>query len=250
MTRELISVSNLTVGYDDGVVVLKDVSFNVRKGDIFVIMGPSGCGKSTLLRAMTGLVRPVGGRIHIFGHEFIDATPTVHDSIMRRTGVLFQSGALLGSMTVGENVALPLQNYTNWSARKINHVVAEKLALVGLKNACDYYPSELSGGMKKRAGLARALALDPEIVYLDEPSAGLDPISSKQLDDLILEINHGLGTTVVMVSHELASIFAVGDDAIFLDGASGGIAARGRPRDLLKNSTNETLRHFLTRGKN
>ncbi|MDE6570974.1 MAG: ATP-binding cassette domain-containing protein [Alphaproteobacteria bacterium] len=247
-TRPFIRVSDLTVGYD-GHALLRDISFDVRRGDIFVIMGGSGCGKSTLMRAMTGLVRPMSGTIDIDGTDIWAADADARRQICQHMGVLFQGGALFSSMTVGENVALPLRTYTDYSDSIIRDIVATKLALVGLAGFQDFYPSELSGGMKKRAGLARALALDAQIVFFDEPSAGLDPVSSRQLDDLILEINHHLGTTIVIVSHELESIFAVGTNSIFLDGTTHGIIARGNPRDLLRNPPNDTVRHFLTRGK-
>ena len=244
----LIRVTNLTVGYD-GVPVMQDLTFDVNRGDIFFIMGGSGCGKSTLLRAMTGLVAPMGGDIKIGGHSFTSATPRVRNLMMRRMGVLFQGGALLTSMTVGENVALPLRQYTNYSDEVIRDIVDMKLALVGLGAAADLYPAQLSGGMRKRAGLARALALDPEIVFFDEPSAGLDPVSSRALDDLILEINRSLGTTIVIVSHELESIFAVGTNSIFLDCATRTIGARGNPHDMLRRPETDVVKHFLTRGK-
>lgn len=244
----LIHVSNLTIGYDD-VALLENMSFDVKSGDIFFIMGGSGCGKSTLLRALTGLLQPMHGDIFIGGENFTTATPIMRRRIMRDVGVLFQGGALFSSMTLGENVALPLRQYTDYSDKIIQEIVSVKLALVGLAGFEDYYPSELSGGMKKRAGLARALALDPQIVFFDEPSAGLDPVSSKQLDDLIAEINRSLGTTIVIVSHELDSIFAIGNNSIFLDRDARGIIAHGRPHDLLKNPPNDAVRHFLTRGR-
>ena len=196
----IIRVENLNIGYEDK-VIMRDLTFNIAKGDIFIIMGGSGCGKSTLLRTLTGLIPPQGGQIFIQDIEMNTATADEKLEIMKHTGILYQSGALFSSMTLGENVALPLQQYTTYSQNKIEQIVAFKLALVGLSGYEDYYPSEISGGMCKRAGLARALALDPEIVYFDEPSAGLDPISSKNLDDLILEINKTLGTTIIVVTH-------------------------------------------------
>ncbi len=248
MTAEVqIAVKNLTVGYGD-FVLLKDISFNVNKGDVFIIMGGSGCGKSSLLRVLTGLVPPQRGNFFIDGVDFTKAAPPVRDEIMQRCGILYQSGALFSSMTLAENIALPLQQYTDYSEREVSELVSLKLALVGLAGFEDYYPSEISGGMKKRAGLARALALDPEIVYFDEPSAGLDPISSKLLDDLILDINHSLGTTIVIVTHELASIFAVGSNSIFLDGETKSIQGYGNPNQLLKNPPNQKVYNFLTRG--
>ena len=181
--------------------------------------------------------------------HFLQASPAEKLEIMKHSGILYQGGALFSSMTLAENVALPLQQYTDYSPDKIQQIVAFKLAVVGLAGYENYYPSEISGGMRKRAGLARALALDPEIVYFDEPSAGLDPVSSKLLDDLILDINHSLGTTIVIVTHELSSIFAVGNNSIFLDGASKSILARGNPNDLLRNPPNDTILEFLTRGE-
>ena len=240
-------VTILTIGYGD-FVLLKDLNFNINRGDVFIIMGGSGCGKSSMLRVLTGLVAPQKGTVVIDGTDFTKAAPAVRDEIMRRSGILYQSGALFSSMTLAENIALPLEQYTGYSEREISELVSLKLALVGLAGFEDFYPSEISGGMKKRAGLARALALDPEIVYFDEPSAGLDPVSSRLLDDLILDINHNLGTTIVIVTHELASIFAVGSNSVFLDGETKSIQGYGNPRELLKNPPNEKVYNFLTRG--
>lgn len=243
----IISAKNLSIGYDD-FLLMKNISFEVNKGDIFVIMGGSGCGKSSLLKVMTGLIPAKGGHIYIEGKNFTNATASEQNEIMKKCGILYQSGALFSSMTLAQNIALPLQQYTDFSKQTINELVSLKLALVGLKGFEDFYPSEISGGMKKRAGLARALALDPKIVYFDEPSAGLDPISSKLLDDLILDINQSLGTTIVIVTHELTSIFAVGNNSIFLDGTTKSIGGYGNPNALLKNPPNEAVRQFLTRG--
>ena len=243
-----IKAENLTVGYGDN-VLMREIDFNINKHDIFIIMGGSGCGKSSLLRVLTGLVPPLGGKIFINGKNFIGADQQQKKQIMQDSGILYQSGALFSSMTLAENVALPLQLYRNYPEKQIKELVSLKLALVGLAGFEEYYPSEISGGMKKRAGLARALALDPEIVYFDEPSAGLDPISSKLLDDLILDINHSLGTTIVIVTHELSSIFAIGNNSIYLDGSSKSIIGRGNPNEMLKNPPNETVYQFLTRGK-
>ncbi len=243
----IIRAENLSIGYDDK-VIMRDLSFSIPKGDIFIIMGGSGCGKSTLLRTLTGLISAVSGKIWIQNTDFINASPKEKLAIMQRSGILYQNGALFSSMTLAENVAMPLQQYTKYSASKINQIVSFKLALVGLAGYEDYYPSEISGGMRKRAGLARALALDPEIVYFDEPSAGLDPVSSRNLDDLILEINRTLGTTIIVVTHELASIFAIGKNGIFLDKTTQTISAKGNPNDLLKNPPNEQVFEFLTRG--
>ena len=243
-----IAVSDLTIAYGD-FVLLKNVSFEVNKGDVFIIMGASGGGKSSLLRVLTGLVPAARGKIVIGGVNFTAANDLQHQQIMQKCGILYQSGALFSSMTLAENIALPLKQYTNYSDKMISELVSLKLALVGLTGFEDFYPSEISGGMKKRAGLARALALDPESVYFDEPSAGLDPISSKMLDDLILDINQSLGTTIVVVTHELNSIFAIGNNSIFLDTATKSISARGNPRELLKNPPNQDVYNFLTRGE-
>lgn len=242
-----IEVRNLTIAYGD-FVLLKNLNFSVNRGDIFIIMGGSGCGKSSLLRVLTGLTPISGGEVIIDGLNFGRASADRRNEIMRRCGILYQSGALFSSMTLAENVALPLQQYTDYSEKLIKELVDFKLALVGLAGFGEFYPSEISGGMKKRAGLARALALDPEIVYFDEPSAGLDPISSKLLDDLIIDINKSLGTTIVVVTHELASIFDIGTNSVFLDAGIKGIAAAGNPKDLLKNPPNEQVLQFLTRG--
>lgn len=247
-SETIIEVKGLTIAYGD-FVILKDVSFTVNKGDVFIIMGGSGCGKSTLLKALTGLLPPVAGSIVIDGVNFLTAPKEDKAKIMQETGILYQSGALFSSMTLFENVALPLQQYSSFSKKDIKELVALKLALVGLRGFEDFYPSEISGGMKKRAGLARALALDPKIVYFDEPSAGLDPVSSKLLDDLILEIKESLGTTIVIVTHELSSVFAIGNNSIFLDSETKRIIGRGSPLSLLKNPPDDKVLNFLTRGE-
>ena len=248
MTKEIqIKAQNLTIGYGN-YTLLKDISFEVIKGDIFVIMGGSGCGKSSLLRVLTGLMPPLSGNIFIDDVNFTKANAVQKSTIMQQSGILYQSGALFSSMTLAENVALPLQQYSDYSQKTIKELVSLKLALVGLKGFEDFYPSEISGGMKKRAGLARALALDPKIVYFDEPSAGLDPISSKLLDNLILDLNQNFGTTIVIVTHELSSIFDIGTNSIFLDGETKSILGYGNPKKLLKNSPNEKVHLFLTRG--
>ena len=244
-----IVVKDLTIAYND-YLLLHNINFTVKKGDIFIIMGGSGCGKSSLLKILTGLKEPTSGKVFINGCDFWNVKERVRKKIMRRTGILYQSGALFSSMTLGENVALPLQQYTNYSQSDIDDIVSLKLSLVGLTGFEDFYPSEISGGMKKRAGLARALALDPTILYFDEPSAGLDPISSKMLDDLIIEINQTLGTTIVIVSHELESIFNIGTNSIFLDTESKTLIAKGNPKELLYTSKNKKVLNFLRRESN
>ena len=249
MRKEVqIDVKDLTVGYGD-YVLLHDANYQVNKGDIFIIMGGSGCGKSSMLRVLTGLLPPLKGQVVIGGVNIASAPAKEVQRIREKSGILYQSGALFSSMTLAENIMLPLQQYSDYSPATMRELAALKLALVGLKGFDDFYPSEISGGMKKRAGLARALALDPEIVYFDEPSAGLDPISSRNLDDLIIELNRSLGTTIVVVTHELASIFAIGNNSIFLDASTKTIMARGNPKELLKNPPNEAVYEFLTRGE-
>lgn len=243
-----ITVENLTVGYDS-FVLMRDVSFTVNKGDIFIIMGGSGCGKSTLLRVLMGLKSPQQGHIYYGQTNFWDGTEAERQHTMRRAGVLFQGGALWSSMTLAENVGLPLQQYTCLSPAGIREQASLKLALAGLAGFEDYYPSEISGGMRKRAGLARALALDPDILFLDEPSAGLDPVSARLLDDLILELRQTMQKTFVVVTHELASIFAIGNNSIFLDAKTRTVPAKGNPSELLHNpGTSPTVMRFLTRG--
>lgn len=243
----MIEVKDLTMGYGS-FVLQQNADFTVNKGDIFIIMGGSGCGKSSMLRVLTGLLLPLKGEVIIDGTNIAKASSAQLDNIRKKSGILYQSGALFSSMTLSENIALPLQQYSSYSAAEIKELASLKLSLVGLAGFDDFYPSEISGGMKKRAGLARALALDPEIVYFDEPSAGLDPISSRNLDDLIIEINRSLGTTIVVVTHELASIFAIGTNSIFLDPKTKSILAKGNPHDILKNPPNREVLEFLTRG--
>lgn len=247
-TEARIRVRDLTVAYGS-FTLMKDVSFDVLPGDIFIIMGGSGCGKSTLLRVLMGLKEPSQGTIAYNGTDFWSSTQSTRDALMRGTGVLFQGGALWSSMTLAENVGLPLQLYTKLSAADIRRHASLKLALAGLAGFEDYYPSEISGGMRKRAGLARAMALDPPILFLDEPSAGLDPVSSRLLDDLILELRESLGTTFVIVSHELASIFAIANNGIFLDAQSRTATAHGNPSQLVRDAnTDPQALRFLTRG--
>ena len=243
-----IRVEGLTMAYGS-FVLMRDLTFSVRRGAVFIVMGGSGSGKSTLLRHLLGLNEPASGEIFYGADSFTRATPDAREAMLRRFGVLYQSGALFSSLTLAENVGLPLGEYTGLSPAEIREVAALKLALVGLRGFEDYYPSQISGGMQKRAGLARAIALDPEILFFDEPSAGLDPISSRRLDELILELRDSLGATVVVVTHELASIFAIGDDSVFLDAESRTIIASGPPRELLAHSGDLRVRAFLTRGE-
>lgn len=243
-----IIVKNLTMAYGTN-VIQRDLNFNVNRGDIFIIMGGSGCGKSTLLRHLVGLQSPACGQVFYGDASFWDMTSDERERFMRGFGILYQSGALWSSMTLAENIALTLEEYTDLNRSEIREVASLKLALVGLAGFEDYYPSEISGGMKKRAGLARAMALDPEILFFDEPSAGLDPISSRLLDDLILELRDSLGSTIVVVTHELASIFAIGNNSVFLDAETKTMIAAGHPKMLLEECTNPTVRAFLTRGK-
>lgn len=240
-----IAVDRLTCGYD-GNVVLREVSFEVRRGEIFFIIGGSGCGKSTLLRHLIGLNRPLSGTVKFFG-EPLSSDPVARRRMLKQFGVLFQSAALWSSLTLRQNVELPLEEYTTLSRRDREEIATLKLAQVGLTGFEDYYPAEISGGMKKRAGLARALALDPEIVFFDEPSAGLDPITSRKLDELTREICQTLGTTVVIVSHELASIFALASRVIMLDREEKGIIAEGPPRELAAHSRDPRVREFFRR---
>lgn len=243
-----IVVNDLSMAYGD-FVIQRDLTFTVNRGDIFIIMGGSGCGKSTLLRHLVGLHSPAKGEVLYEGVSFWDADAEERERIMTNFGILYQSGALWSSLTLGENVALPLQQYTDLSAAQINEVVSLKLSLVGLSGFEEYYPSELSGGMKKRAGLARAMALDPDILFLDEPSSGLDPISAYQIDKLVLELRESLGATVVIVTHELASIFSVGNNSILLDSDAKTMIASGDPRKLLEQEKDPRIINFLTRGR-
>ena len=242
-----ISVRNLTLAYGD-FLIQRNLSFDVQPGDIFFIMGGSGCGKSTVLKCLIGLKPPAQGQVLLDGADLWAAGEETRETMMRSFGVLYQSGALWSSMTLAENVALPLTEYTGLGATDIRELAAMKLALVGLSGFEDFYPAEISGGMQKRAGIARAMALDPSILFFDEPSAGLDPISSRRLDDLILELRDSLGTTIVIVSHELASIFAVTTNSVFLDATSRTMIASGDPRDLRDHSPNPEVREFLNRG--
>ncbi len=243
-----IQVKDLRAGYDD-VVVLEHVSFSVRPGEVFFIIGGSGCGKSTLLRHLVGLSHPTAGTVEFFGAPFSNADVAGRRARLKTFGMLFQGGALWSSLTLRQNVALPLEEHTPLSRREIDEIATLKLAQVGLGGFEDYFPAEISGGMKKRAGLARALALDPEIVFFDEPSAGLDPVTSRNLDELVLRIRDMFGTTIVVVSHELASIFDIADRVIMLDRTEKGIIAEGRPRELAEQSNDPRVTEFLRRGK-
>ncbi len=243
-----IVVRDLTMAYGS-FVVQRDLTFTINRGDIFIIMGGSGCGKSTLMRHMVGLKAPAKGQVLYEGVSFWDTDPAAREQFMCKIGISYQQGALWSSMTLAENIALPLQEFTDLSRAQIQEIVELKLALVGLAGFDDYYPSEISGGMQKRVGLARAIALDPEIVFFDEPSAGLDPISARLLDDLILELSQSLGATVVIVTHELASIFAIGNNSVFLDPETKTMIAVGDPKKLRDESKNPTVHKFLTRGE-
>lgn len=242
-----IAVRDVTLAYGD-FLIQQDLNFSVGRGDIFFIIGGSGCGKSTLMKAMIGLKGPAKGEVYYEGRPFWASDEAEREATKRKFGTLFQAGALWSSMTLAENVGLALEQYTELSEAEIRDVAAYKLMLVGLAGFEDYYPSEISGGMKKRAGLARAMALDPEILFFDEPSAGLDPISAKLLDDLILELRDSLDTTVVIVSHELASIFAIANNSVFLDTDSRTQLATGNPAELRDNSDSLDVRNFLQRG--
>jgi len=243
-----IIVQDFTMGYGD-FVLMRDLNFTIKHEDIFIIMGGSGCGKSTLMTILTGLKLPSKGRVFYGEIDFWGANPETRDRIIRRAGVMYQSGALWSSMTLAENISLPLETYTSLSPAEIGEVVELKLELVGLAGFGEFYPSEISGGMQKRAGIARAMALDPEILFFDEPSAGLDPVSARRLDDMILELRDSMGTTMVIVTHELASIFAIGDNSVFLDVSKRSMTATGDPKKLLAESQDPTLHMFLTRGE-
>ncbi|MFO0736770.1 MAG: ATP-binding cassette domain-containing protein [Labilithrix sp.] len=242
--ESIIKVEDLTMGWDD-MVLQKDMNFDVKRGEVFTILGGSGCGKSTLLRYLIGL-EPItkGGKITVAGRSDIDL-----DEGLPPFGVMFQAGALFGSFTVGENVELPLEEWTDLTPDAIAAIARAKLKLVGLDGAYDKFPSELSGGMKKRAAIARSLALEPELVFLDEPSAGLDPITSSELDDLILTLNKSLGLTVVIVTHELESIFKIATRGIMLDKETKSIIAEGNPKDLAKSDDPRVSNFFHRRSK-
>jgi phospholipid/cholesterol/gamma-HCH transport system ATP-binding protein len=243
-----IIVKDLTMAYGD-FVVMHDLTFTIDRGDVFIIMGGSGCGKSTMMTILIGLKVPAKGQVLYGDVDFWESDPETRDRIIRRAGVMYQSGALWSSMTLAENVALPLETYTDLSLRQIRDVVKMKLALVGLAGFEEFYPSEISGGMQKRAGIARAMALDPEILFFDEPSAGLDPVSARRLDDLTLPLRESLGPPLAVVTHELASIFTIGNNSVFLDASKRTMTATGDPKKLLAETRDPTLRQFLTRGE-
>lgn len=242
-----IEVRKLTMAYGE-FVVQQGLNFAVNKGDIFVIMGGNGCGKSTLMRALIGLQRPAEGTVLYDGEDFWNVDTDEQERLKRRLGIMFQGGALWSSLTLAENVALPLSEYTELTPHIIDEIVSFKLALVGLAGFEEFYPAELSGGMKKRASLARAMALDPDILIIDEPSSGLDPLTARRLDDLILELRDSLGTTIILVTHELASILSIGSNSVFLDTDTHTMIATGNPKEAV-NSGDPKVRHFLTRGE-
>ncbi len=247
MSKTHITVANLTMAYGN-LIIQRDMDFTINRGDIFIVMGGSGCGKSTLMRHLIGLKQPAKGEIFYQNLSFWKASTKVRRQLMMKMGVSYQSGALFSSMTLAENIALPLSAFSPLTRSEIREIVSLKLALVGLAGFEGYYPAEISGGMQKRAGLARAMALDPDILFFDEPSSGLDPISSRLLDDLILHLRDNLGATIVVVTHELSSIFAIGNNSVFLDAESKTIIAKGDPKQLLAECDVPKVRRFLTRG--
>lgn len=247
-SEAFISVRDLTIGYGSN-IVQQNLNFEVRKNDIFFIIGGSGCGKTTLLKHMIGLREPAKGEVLYQGTSFYQADEQTRLELLKSWGITFQTGALFSSMTLAENVALPLQLYTDLSEKQIAEAVAYKLALVGLAGFEDFYPAEISGGMHKRAGLARAIALDPQLLFFDEPSAGLDPISSLRLDQLILQVCQALDSTVIIVSHELPSILSIGTNGVFLDAQSKTMLDAGDPKVLQHHSRQDKVRQFLNRAE-
>ena len=249
MPKELpaITTKDLEIAYGD-MVIQRDLNFTVDRGEIFVLMGGSGCGKTTVMRCLTGLKAPAKGQVFLDGVSLWEAEQAVRDQMARNIGIVYQSGALWSSMTLAENVGLPLGEFYDLSAQEIRELASLKLALVGLSGFEDYYPSEISGGMRKRAGVARALALDPEYLFFDEPSAGLDPVTSSLLDDLIIELRDSLGTTMILVTHELPSIFSVADSCVYLDAETHTMIASGDPKRLKTECDDPKVHAFLTRG--
>lgn len=245
-SENIIKVSDISVSYGDR-QILEDVSFEVKRGEIFVIVGSSGCGKSTLLRQMIGLEVPEKGTVYINNEDFIHANESVRKKILSCFGVLFQTGGLFSSMTVAENIKLMLETYTDLSEDRMHKIINMKLKSVNLNGFENYYPSELSGGMKKRAGLARAMALDPDILFFDEPSSGLDPVTAATLDSLIKNLNHQLGTTMIIVTHDLSSILDISDRIVMLDSEAKGIIAEGTPEELIKYKENPLVYNFFNR---
>lgn len=243
-----LRVENLEMSYGD-FLIQRNLTFDINRQDIFIIMGGSGCGKSTLLKHLIGLVRPAKGVVRYGETDFWAGEESERREIMKNIGILYQQGALWSSLTLAENVAVPLKEYTDLSDREIREQASYKLSLVGLAGFDDFTPSEISGGMRKRAALARALALDPEFLFFDEPSAGLDPVSAKLLDDLILELRDTLGATIAIVTHELASIFAIGNNSVFLDAETKTMIAQGDPKELRDHCPDPQVRNFLHRGE-
>ncbi|WPL17258.1 putative ABC transporter ATP-binding protein [Thiorhodovibrio winogradskyi] len=244
----MVEVRDTTLAYGE-TVIQQALNFVIRRGDIFIIMGGSGCGKSTLMRALTGLLPPSTGSILIRGQDLWRGSGEERLTLMRRQGVMYQSGALWSAMTLRENVSLPLEIHTDLGAAQIRAIADYKLALVGLAGFGDHYPSAISGGMRKRVGVARAMALDPELLFFDEPSAGLDPLSARHLDELLLQLRASLKTTMVVVTHELASIFTIADDAVFLDAERRTMLTTGNPNWLREHSRIDGVRAFLNRGE-
>ena len=244
--HKIIQVRDLTIGYGTD-IILENISFDILEGEIFIVLGGSGCGKSTLLKHLIGLIPPLSGQIRIDGEDISNCNETTFKKILRKIGVLYQSTALFGSMTIAENVSLPIKEYTDLPQKSVETLVKMKLNMVNLKGYENHLPSEISGGMRKRAGLARAMALNPKILFFDEPSAGLDPITSVELDNLIIHLNKSLGTTMVIVTHELQSIFNVAHRVIMLDKQTKGIIAEGNPKHLKDHSENPFVRNFFNR---
>jgi phospholipid/cholesterol/gamma-HCH transport system ATP-binding protein len=244
--QKIIQVRDLTVGYGTD-IILENISFDVLEGEIFIVLGGSGCGKSTLLKHLIGLIPPIAGQIRIDGEDITKCNEETFKKILRKIGVLYQSTALFGSMTIAENVSLPIKEYTDLPQKSVDTLVKMKLNMVNLNGYENHLPSEISGGMRKRAGLARAMALNPKILFFDEPSAGLDPVTSVELDNLIIHLNKSLGTTMVIVTHELQSIFNVAHRVIMLDKQTKGIIAEGNPKHLKDHSENPFVRNFFNR---